>query len=143
MAVVSSLFRALHHPNRFVRETSHFTLASLSVALEGPELQHIGHQVDALLADGMSDSWSQVGGGGGGEGGGRFKRGYTGGGGRKGRARDGGREGVIKGLGLGKGRGGRERGGRFPLGIDGGRRGGEGEVRSGSWGSGTLGLRAV
>lgn len=54
------LYRAMHHPNRFVRETAHFTATSMCEALAGPELLEIGQDLAERLADGLSDNWSQV-----------------------------------------------------------------------------------
>lgn len=50
----------MHHPNRFVRETAHFTAASMCEALAGPRLLGIGQELAERLADGLSDNWSQV-----------------------------------------------------------------------------------
>lgn len=55
------LYRSMHHPNRFVRETAHFTAASMCEALAGPQLLEIGQDLAERLADGLSDNWSQVG----------------------------------------------------------------------------------
>ncbi|GFR51159.1 hypothetical protein Agub_g13515, partial [Astrephomene gubernaculifera] len=54
------LYRALHHPNRFVRETGHLTMCTVCEALRGPELAAIAPEVAERLADGMGDNWSQV-----------------------------------------------------------------------------------
>ncbi|KAG2450944.1 hypothetical protein HYH02_004216 [Chlamydomonas schloesseri] len=54
------LYRALHHPNRFVRETGHFTMCTVCEALRGPGLVAISPRVAELLSDGMGDNWSQV-----------------------------------------------------------------------------------
>eukprot|EP00878_Enallax_costatus_P018771 GHUV01019781.1.p1 GENE.GHUV01019781.1~~GHUV01019781.1.p1 ORF type:complete len:295 (+),score=54.89 GHUV01019781.1:560-1444(+) len=54
------LYRSMHHPNRFVRETAHFTAASMCEALAGPQLLEIGQDLAERLADGLSDNWSQV-----------------------------------------------------------------------------------
>ncbi|KAG2487842.1 hypothetical protein HYH03_013559 [Edaphochlamys debaryana] len=54
------LYRAVHHTNRFVRETAHLVLASVCCALRGPALQAAAGRVAELLADGMGDNWSQV-----------------------------------------------------------------------------------
>ncbi|PNH01665.1 hypothetical protein TSOC_012431 [Tetrabaena socialis] len=54
------LYKALHHPNRFVRETGHLTMCAVCEALVGPELAAIAPEVAELLADGMGDNWSQV-----------------------------------------------------------------------------------
>lgn len=50
----------MHHPNRFVRETAHFTAASVCVALQGERLVAVGPDLAERLADGLSDNWSQV-----------------------------------------------------------------------------------
>lgn len=52
--------RATHHPNRFVRETCYFVIASVCETLKGSELEQIGQEVAVRLADGLSDNWSQV-----------------------------------------------------------------------------------
>jgi hypothetical protein len=86
----AALPSSMHHPNRFVREAAHGTCCAVSVALttgadspggpaeegaaggagspgqqeeqEGPfSLQQLGHELAPLLADGLTDSWSQVG----------------------------------------------------------------------------------
>ncbi|EFJ51820.1 hypothetical protein VOLCADRAFT_120428 [Volvox carteri f. nagariensis] len=54
------LYKALHHPNRFVRETGHLTMCTVCEALRGPRLAAISGQVAERLADGMGDNWSQV-----------------------------------------------------------------------------------
>ncbi|KAF6254565.1 ARM repeat-containing protein [Scenedesmus sp. NREL 46B-D3] len=54
------LHRSMHHPNRFVRETAHFTAASMCEALAGQRLLAIGQDLAERLADGLSDNWSQV-----------------------------------------------------------------------------------
>ncbi|GLI70399.1 hypothetical protein VaNZ11_015182 [Volvox africanus] len=54
------LYKALHHPNRFVRETGHLTMCTVCAALRGPRLAAIAGQVAERLADGMGDNWSQV-----------------------------------------------------------------------------------
>ncbi|GIL88525.1 hypothetical protein Vretifemale_16489 [Volvox reticuliferus] len=54
------LYKALHHPNRFVRETGHLTMCTVCAALRGPRLRAIAGQVAERLADGMGDNWSQV-----------------------------------------------------------------------------------
>ncbi|KAG2428503.1 hypothetical protein HXX76_011620 [Chlamydomonas incerta] len=54
------LYRALHHPNRFVRETGHFTMCTVCEALRGPALGAMSPRVAELLSDGMGDNWSQV-----------------------------------------------------------------------------------
>lgn len=53
--------RSMHHPNRFVRETAHFTAATLCQALQGERLLAVGQDLAERLADGLSDNWSQVG----------------------------------------------------------------------------------
>lgn len=50
----------MHHPNRFVRETAHFTAATVCQALQGEQLQSVGQDLAERLADGLSDNWSQV-----------------------------------------------------------------------------------
>lgn len=55
--------RSMHHPNRFVRETAHFTAATLCQALQGEgegRLLAVGQDLAERLADGLSDNWSQV-----------------------------------------------------------------------------------
>ncbi len=52
----------MYHPNRFVRETAHFTLKSLCGALPPEELAAVGEGLAVRIADGLSDNWSQVGG---------------------------------------------------------------------------------
>jgi hypothetical protein len=54
--------RSFHHPNRFVRETCHHIMASLAHVLQGEQLLQVALQMAPRLADGLSDSWSQVGG---------------------------------------------------------------------------------
>ncbi|GBF89452.1 hypothetical protein Rsub_02024 [Raphidocelis subcapitata] len=54
------LYRAVYHPNRFVRETAHFTLRSLCEALDPVELAAVGEDIAGRIADGLSDNWSQV-----------------------------------------------------------------------------------
>jgi hypothetical protein len=54
------LYGALGHPNRFVRETGHFMLASASAALKGPALEEAADELAPRIADGLSDNWSQV-----------------------------------------------------------------------------------
>lgn len=53
--------RSFHHPNRFVRETCHHIMASLAHVLQGEQLLQVALQMAPRLADGLSDSWSQVG----------------------------------------------------------------------------------
>jgi len=50
----------MHHPNRFVRETAHFTAATLCQALQGERLLSAGQDLAERLSDGLSDNWSQV-----------------------------------------------------------------------------------
>jgi hypothetical protein len=52
--------RAVYHPNRFVRETAHFTIRSLCEALDPLELAAAGGDLAPRIADGLSDNWSQV-----------------------------------------------------------------------------------
>jgi hypothetical protein len=52
--------RAVYHPNRFVRETAHFTLKSLCLAALPEELAAFGDDLAPRIADGLSDNWSQV-----------------------------------------------------------------------------------
>lgn len=54
------LYSALLHPNRFVRETGHFTLCTVCEALKGPELVALAPEIAPAIANGMSDNWSQV-----------------------------------------------------------------------------------
>ncbi|KAI8468417.1 MAG: armadillo-type protein [Monoraphidium minutum] len=55
------LYRAVYHPNRFVREAAHFALRSLCDALPPEELaESVGPALAGRLADGLSDNWSQV-----------------------------------------------------------------------------------
>lgn len=54
------LCRSMHHPNRFVRETAHFTAATLCQALQGERLLSAGQDLAERLSDGLSDNWSQV-----------------------------------------------------------------------------------
>jgi hypothetical protein len=58
--VRSALYGSLSHPNRFVRETGHFMLASVSAALKGPALEEAAPELAPRIADGLSDNWSQV-----------------------------------------------------------------------------------
>jgi hypothetical protein len=58
--VRSVLYGSLSHPNRFVRETGHFMLASASAALKGPALEEAADELAPRIADGLSDNWSQV-----------------------------------------------------------------------------------
>lgn len=54
------LVNSARHPNRYVRETCHLTMASLFRAFEGPDLAEIGQSFASCLLDGMTDNWSQV-----------------------------------------------------------------------------------
>ncbi|KAF8068347.1 hypothetical protein HT031_002036 [Scenedesmus sp. PABB004] len=58
--VLDLLYRSMHHPNRFVRETAHFTAASVCEALAGGRLAGVAQELAERLADGLSDNWSQV-----------------------------------------------------------------------------------
>jgi len=52
--------RSQHHPNRFVREVSHYTVGTVAQALAGDELVAAAPTFVQQLADGLSDGWSQV-----------------------------------------------------------------------------------
>lgn len=52
--------RSQLHPNRFVREVSHFMVATISQVLAGPDLADAGAAFAQKLADGLTDNWSQV-----------------------------------------------------------------------------------
>eukprot|EP00884_Botryococcus_braunii_P015994 jgi/Botrbrau1/3078/Bobra.0070s0065.1 len=54
------IYRALLHPNRFVRETCYHILASLCRVCAGPELEGFAADVAEHLQDGLSENWSQV-----------------------------------------------------------------------------------
>jgi hypothetical protein len=54
------IYKALLHPNRFVREACHFILGSVCQLLEGPELETLGPEIANKLGLGLSDNWSQV-----------------------------------------------------------------------------------
>jgi hypothetical protein len=54
------IYRALLHPNRFVRETCYLILATVCRVCSGPELEGIANEVAARLQDGLSENWSQV-----------------------------------------------------------------------------------
>ena len=58
--IVGLLCRSVYHPNRFVRETAHRALASLCGALTPAEAAAAGTELAPRIADGLSDSWSQV-----------------------------------------------------------------------------------
>ncbi|KAG7667191.1 hypothetical protein NADE_003012 [Nannochloris sp. 'desiccata'] len=54
------IYKALLHPNRFVREACHYILGSVCQLLEGPELETLGPEIANKLGLGLSDNWSQV-----------------------------------------------------------------------------------
>ena len=58
------VYRALRHPNRFVREACQFILGSIAVSFKGTEeyyeLMDLLPELCAELALGLSDNWSQV-----------------------------------------------------------------------------------
>ena len=54
------IYKALLHPNRFVREACHFILGSMCRLLQGPELEVLGPEIANKLGLGLSDNWSQV-----------------------------------------------------------------------------------
>ena len=54
------IYKALLHPNRFVREACHFILGSVCRLLQGPELEALGPEIANKLGLGLSDNWSQV-----------------------------------------------------------------------------------
>jgi hypothetical protein len=54
------LFRALLHPNRFVRETGYHITATLCTLCAGPQLEAFAPEVAERLQDGLSENWSQV-----------------------------------------------------------------------------------
>jgi hypothetical protein len=54
------LYRALLHPNRFVRETCYHIVASVCRVCAGPELEGFAADVADHLCDGLSENWSQV-----------------------------------------------------------------------------------
>ena len=56
----SLIYKALLHPNRFVREACHFILGSMCQLLQGPELETLGPEIANKLGLGLSDNWSQV-----------------------------------------------------------------------------------
>lgn len=58
--LLSLLFRATRHPNRFVRETSYHTLACICSHARGQTLQSFGRELATCLQDGLSENWSQV-----------------------------------------------------------------------------------
>ncbi len=54
------LFRALLHPNRFVRETGYHITATLCTLCAGPELEAFARDAVERLQDGLSENWSQA-----------------------------------------------------------------------------------
>ncbi|KAI7841245.1 hypothetical protein COHA_005082 [Chlorella ohadii] len=54
------VYRALAHPNRFIREACHFIMGSVCKLLEGPELEAVAPELATKLGLGLSDNWSQV-----------------------------------------------------------------------------------
>eukprot|EP00854_Cymbomonas_tetramitiformis_P005490 gene5490-6653_t len=54
------IYRALQHPNRFVRETGFLTMRSLCSILRGADLLPQVSELSGWLATGLSDNWSQV-----------------------------------------------------------------------------------
>ncbi len=54
------LYRALLHPNRFVRETGYHILATVCRLCAGEELRGFGIEVAKRLQDGLCENWSQV-----------------------------------------------------------------------------------
>lgn len=54
------VYRAILHPNRFVREACQFILGSVCRQLQGPELDAIAPEIAHKLGLGLSDNWSQV-----------------------------------------------------------------------------------
>ncbi|CAG9464545.1 unnamed protein product [Pedinophyceae sp. YPF-701] len=54
------VYRTLHHPNRFVRETGHFAVKAMSETLTGDELRPLAKEFALRIGDGLSDNWSQV-----------------------------------------------------------------------------------
>lgn len=54
------VYRALLHPNRFVRETGYHIVASLCRVCAGPELEGFAPEIAERLQDGLSENWSQV-----------------------------------------------------------------------------------
>lgn len=54
------LFRALLHPNRFVRETGYHITATLCTLCAGPQLEAFAPEIAERLQDGLSENWSQV-----------------------------------------------------------------------------------
>jgi hypothetical protein len=56
----ATVYRALLHPNRFVREACHFILGSVCRLLAGPALEAAAAELAPKLGMGLSDNWSQV-----------------------------------------------------------------------------------
>jgi hypothetical protein len=54
------IYRALQHPNRFVRETGFLTMGSLCGILRGANLLPQLDEMALWLGKGMGDNWSQV-----------------------------------------------------------------------------------
>lgn len=54
------LYKAARHPNRFIRETSYHTLASICSVSKGSALKGFGRELATCLQDGLSENWSQV-----------------------------------------------------------------------------------
>ncbi|KAL4425118.1 hypothetical protein ABPG77_008223 [Micractinium sp. CCAP 211/92] len=54
------IYRALGHPNRFIREACHFIMGSVCQLLEGPQLEALAPEIARKLGLGLSDNWSQV-----------------------------------------------------------------------------------
>ncbi|PSC73633.1 ARM repeat-containing [Micractinium conductrix] len=54
------IYRALGHPNRFIREACHFIMGSVCKLLEGAELEALAPEIAGKLGLGLSDNWSQV-----------------------------------------------------------------------------------
>jgi hypothetical protein len=54
------VYKALLHPNRFVREACHFILATMCRLLAGQRLIDLGPELARKLGLGLSDNWSQV-----------------------------------------------------------------------------------
>lgn len=58
--LLALIARSQHHPNRFLREVSHYTVGTVSRVLAGDGLASVAHVFTQQLADGLSDGWSQV-----------------------------------------------------------------------------------
>jgi len=54
------IFRALLHPNRFVRETAYHITAALCALATAPQLDDFSKDVAGRLQDGLSENWSQA-----------------------------------------------------------------------------------